>query len=878
MTSVGALIRGVAEIVRVFCITGWISARFFLRWNKVPRGTLLGIYTLELVTALGPLYLKLAQILAAQSGLVADGFRAELRSTFDRNSIVPFRLIRKRIEAAYGFSFASVFRDIDPEPIGSGSVAQVHLVTLVDGTKAALKVIKPGAAQSLGLAINAATLLVRVIEFSFRSLRPLRLVENFEDIRYSLLRQTDLTLELSSQRSAADRFAGHPFVVIPRVYEPLSNRDVLVMEYIDGIPLYDVGWREDCRADYAAKMQEVFYTMIYLHGRFHVDPHPGNMLLLADGRVALLDFGMVGSLSEEEKWGLAGFYYACMRAEWDVAVARFAALFVERGETLTAYPQACADLSAVLREHFRDRTWRWTTIGFIEDASAILRRYRLRIRAGMALIVLSLVTGEGVLLDVDPSVDIWRNARRFVDKTSPYVNDALRRHFDSAFLGASPNGAAVVRRAQEVLVAPVHLHRFFLPSEYPLVIKGAHGAYLRDADGRQYVDMSCGYGPHILGFGHPVATEAIAMAAASVPVNALTTEAEVALAELITDALPGADKVIFASSGSEAVTMAMRLCRAFTGRQKIAKFEGHYHGQSDQGLVSSWFRFSGDENSPAPISGCRGAFEPVVRDTVVLQFGSKGAFHTLEAAARELACVICEPMPGASCDINAPYLRALRDLCNRINVPLVFDEIVSGFRVDYGGVQTLIDVAPDLTCLGKIIGGGLPCGAVAGRREIIDQALTTNDPFADLERKTFVGGTFSGNAMTCSAGAAVLRHLRDRPYLYEELNRRTAQLKAAILEAARDEHVVVNVAAQTGIMSLEFSPVRPTTIRQKITSSEFRANLALSYFMRERGVYLPELHTLMLSTAHTGVEIDTISSAFAWSIQAMKREGILTAA
>lgn len=856
-------------------MTAWISARFLFRRREGARDARLGAYALEVVTALGPLYLKLAQILAAQAGFVADGFRAELRATFDDNSVVPFRRIRKVIERSYGAPLEVVFSQIDPEPIGSGSVAQVHSATLADGSQVVLKVIKPGSAQSLASAISAATLLVRLVEISVRNLRPLRLAENFDDIRLSLLRQTDLVLEREGQQSAAGRFAGHELVVIPKIYESLSNASVLVMEYVKGTPLYALDESKERRAELAAQMQEVFYTMIYLHGRFHVDPHPGNMLLLDNGRVALLDFGMVGGLTEEEKWALAGFYYACMRSEWSVAVERFALLFVDQGETLTADPRACDEIGAVLREHFRDRTRRWTTIGFIDDAAAILRRHRLRIKPGMALLVLSLVTGEGVLLDVDPAVDIWRNARRFVDKASPYVSDTLRQQFDTTFIAKNPRSAAVVARAHGVLVAPVHLHRFFLPSEYPLVIAEAQGAYLHDADGRRYVDMSCGYGPHILGFGHPVVRQAIAEAVGTLAVNALTTEREVALAELIVEALPAADKVIFANSGSEAVTMAMRLCRAFTGRQRVAKFEGHYHGQSDQGLVSSWFRFSGDERNPTPIAGCLGTFDPIVQGTLVLQYGSEHAFAALEAAAHDLACVICEPMPGASCEINADYLRALRAVCDRIGVPLVFDEIVTGFRVDYGGVQTLVDVKPDLTCLGKIIGGGLPCGAVAGRREIVDQALTTNDPFADLERKTFVGGTFSGNAMTCSAGAAVLRHLRDRRDLYTALKQRTAQLKAAMLAAADSERIPVGVAAETGIMSIEFSRTPLATIRQKITSSQFRANLALSYFMRERGVYVPELHTLMLGTEHLDEEIDQISTAFASSLGQMKQEGIL---
>jgi glutamate-1-semialdehyde 2,1-aminomutase len=303
----------------------------------------------------------------------------------------------------------------------------------------------------------------------------------------------------------------------------------------------------------------------------------------------------------------------------------------------------------------------------------------------------------------------------------------------------------------------------------------------------------------------------------------------------------------------------------------VAKFEGHYHGFSDQGLVSSWFRYSGSETKPVSIAP-PGVQSRVIEETLVLPYGRDESFELIAEHADKLACVICEPMPAALADYKEEFLRGLRRKCDELGVPLVFDEVVSGFRVAFGGVQTRIGVVPDLTCLGKIIGGGLPCGAVVGKSEIIEIAKTSGDPFTDYESKTFVGGTMSGNSLSCAAGYAMISYLREHPEVYSALERKTDWLLREFRQIAAKHHVQFLIKGKCSIFSMTFAYRAARNTREQAISY-YKANLALAYLMRKRGVYIPELHTMMLSAAHTDEDLQTIAEAFDSSLGEMVREG-----
>jgi glutamate-1-semialdehyde 2,1-aminomutase len=357
-------------------------------------------------------------------------------------------------------------------------------------------------------------------------------------------------------------------------------------------------------------------------------------------------------------------------------------------------------------------------------------------------------------------------------------------------------------------------------------------------------------------------------------VNGIGHETEVQLAELLVDAFAGADKALLCNSGTEAALLATRLCRAKRRRTMVAKFEGHYHGFADQAMVSSWFRFTGDKHAPQPMAGTLGSDENVVRNTLVLQYGEIGGLERLREHADKLACVIIEPMPTSTATIDHEFLSALRSTCDDLGVPLVFDEVVTGFRVAYGGAQTLTGIVPDLTCLGKIIGGGLPCGAIVGRRELLDVARSSEDPFFDYENKAFAGGTLSGNSLTCRAGLAALTHLRDNPAIYRDLDAKTRRLRTDLEASTRKHGIACRINAQSSIFSLNFSHRQASVYRERMSGSNFKATIALAYYMRQHQVYLPELHSFLLSAAHTDEDLTMASKAFDLSLVEMLDDGL----
>ena len=281
------------------------------------------------------------------------------------------------------------------------------------------------------------------------------------------------------------------------------------------------------------------------------------------------------------------------------------------------------------------------------------------------------------------------------------------------------------------------------------------------------------------------------------------------------------------------------------------------------------FRFTGTKENPEPIQGALGTHRKIVENTLILQYGHPASLERLRKYGHELACVICEPMPTSLAGYDLPFLQSLREICTEMDIPLIFDEVVSGFRVAYGGVQNLVNLAPDLSCLGKIIGGGLACGCVIGRQQLVDIAKSSEDPFVDCETKTFLGGTMSGNLLTCAAGLAVLTYLKEHPEIYSQLQEKTQWLADEFCQIARSHDIPFQIRANHSIFSFTFSYKKTKFYREKLSGSNFKANVALAYYMRKHGVYLPELHTLMLNAAHTQEDLDTVCLAFDRSLREM---------
>ena len=379
----------------------------------------------------------------------------------------------------------------------------------------------------------------------------------------------------------------------------------------------------------------------------------------------------------------------------------------------------------------------------------------------------------------------------------------------------------------------------------PLFIQRGQGAHLYDADGRSYIDYVLSWGPLILGHAHPAVVEALEQALGRGTSYGAPCEQELELAELVRSLMPGIEMLRFVNSGTEACMSALRLARAFTGRDKIIKFEGCYHGHADLLLVKagSGVATLGLPDSPGVPAGA-------VQDTLVAGYNDLGSVEQLlQAHPGQVAAVILEPVAG-NMGVVLPepgFLSGLRQLTAAQGALLIFDEVMTGFRVALGGAQAEYGVQPDLTTLGKVIGGGLPVGAYGGRREIMELVAPAGP--------VYQAGTLSGNPLAMTAGIATLQALRE-PGVWEGLVARAADLSRGMEGAARQQEVALQVNRAGSMFSAFFSE---QPVRDWATVKASDAQRFAGYFraMLERGVYLAPspFEAGFLSTAHGGQEI-----------------------
>ncbi len=386
----------------------------------------------------------------------------------------------------------------------------------------------------------------------------------------------------------------------------------------------------------------------------------------------------------------------------------------------------------------------------------------------------------------------------------------------------------------------------------PIFIQKADGAYLYDEDGNSYIELINSWGPMILGHNHPMIREAVIKAMENGTSFGAPTAREVEIAELIVSMVPSVEKVRMVNSGTEATMSAIRVARGYTGRDKFIKMEGHYHGHGDSFLISagSGAITMGNPDSPGVTVG-------TAKDTLLAPYNDLEAIERLVAANKgEIAALILEPVPGnmGLCLPNPGYLQGLRDICTREGIVLIFDEVMTGFRLAKGGAQELFGVIPDMTTLGKIIGGGMPVGAYGGKKEIME--------FVSPAGPVYQAGTLSGNPIAMAAGLTMLNYLNTHSEVYSRLKEIGMQLAsgmASINHRLGHDFTINQLGSMYSLFFTEDSVVDFETAKKSNTA------LFGKYFqgMLKRGVYLApsQFESLFLSTALTDALIGQILQA-----------------
>ena len=381
----------------------------------------------------------------------------------------------------------------------------------------------------------------------------------------------------------------------------------------------------------------------------------------------------------------------------------------------------------------------------------------------------------------------------------------------------------------------------------PLFIDRGEGSHITDVDGNRFLDYVCSWGPGILGHAHPAVVQAVQEACQKGLTYGAPTEKEWRLAELIHEAMPSVEKVRLVSSGTEAVMSAIRVARGYTGRDKILKFKGNYHGHSDGLLVkagSAALTTAVPDSSGVPVSYTQNTLVALYNDT-----DSVGKL--MEEYGDQVAAVIVEPV-AANMGVVLPkagFLEYLREITTRYGALLIFDEVITGFRLGFGGAQEYFGIVPDLTTLGKIVGGGMPMAAYGGRTDIMDMVSPVGP--------VYQAGTLSGNPIATTAGIVTLEILKEHPEYYEDIEQKARRLARAFQNRAKNwgEEIWVN---QIGSLLSAFFTTGPVEDYDSAIASDTKAYAAYFGAMLEQGVYVApsQFEAMFVSAAHTEEEIE----------------------
>ena len=418
------------------------------------------------------------------------------------------------------------------------------------------------------------------------------------------------------------------------------------------------------------------------------------------------------------------------------------------------------------------------------------------------------------------------------------------------------------KKAQEIIPGGVNspVRAFKSVKLNPVFIAKGKGAYITDIDGNQYIDFVSSWGPLIFGHAHDNILNAINEAAQRGTSYGAPTELETEMAQLIVDMVPSVEKVRMVNSGTEATMSAIRLARGYTKRDCIVKFAGNFHGHGDSFLIKAG---SGAITLGLPDSP--GVTASNAKDTLIADYNNLDSVRALfEQKGNEIAAIIVEAVAG-NMGVVLPakgFLQGLREICNQYGAVLIFDEVITGFRLAKGGAQEIFNVIPDITTLGKIIGGGLPVGAYGGKKEIMDMLA----PIGPV----YQAGTLSGNPLAMSAGIAMLKLIRDTPDFYSELERKAAKLEAGILKNMEITGVKGLINRVGSMMTFFFTDEKQITNFDEAMKSDADKYARFFKMSLESGIYLApsQYECLFISYAHSDKDIDTIIAA---NLEALKK-------
>ena len=431
----------------------------------------------------------------------------------------------------------------------------------------------------------------------------------------------------------------------------------------------------------------------------------------------------------------------------------------------------------------------------------------------------------------------------------------------------TPQSQALHARGAQVLPVEV-VPTFEMPS--PIYVRSVEGSRVTDVDGNSFIDLTMGAGPHVLGHRPKVVEDALHEQLRRGWHVLLHNERQVELAELVRDANPAAERTIFCNSGTEATMYAMRVARGFTGREKVAVFDGCYHGAHDYALVKA------DPESPrhAPQGKVLGLGVPqAIRDEtmLVLPYRDEAAFELIRRHKDELALVMVQPVQNTvPRDDSGPWLKELRQVCRDAGVLFLLDEVVTGFRLAWGGGSEYFGLDADLMTYGKALGGGMPVGALSGRADVV---AMLGRPWGD-PKGVFSGGTFSGNPLTMAAGVAALGHMKtNKATLYPYLNTQGARLAKAVNTFCEERQIGAQLMNAGSIFYMHFKrgieSSRDLPGENKDAEREFYVNLLA------KGVIVPGIHLFFISAAHSEEDVDAVAEAFQELLMDVRADGLI---